>query len=523
METPSGKTRSIWMDTAPTPSLEPLTESLECDVCVVGAGIAGMSTAYALATAGKRVIVIDDGPIGGGETSRTTAHLANAMDDRFYSLEETHGADGARCAAESHGAAIARVEAIVQRENIDCDFRRVDGYLFLHEGGDVSELDKELEAAKRAGMKVEKLDRAPVNGFQSGVCLRFADQATFHPLRFINALADAVRRDGGRIFTGTRVTSAEGGKRVTVRTRDGHTVTANAAVVTTNSPAAHYMTPMKMLPYRTYVITMRIRGDGPTDALYWDTGDPYHYVRRFGSTAGAASGGAASAGDASAGAGDFLIVGGGDQATGFPEQDETVFAQLEEWARKRYEGVGDVVHRWSGQVLEPADSLAFIGEDPGNENVYICTGDSGQGMTHGVLASLLIRDLINGKSNPWQHLYSPTRITMGGAKEYVHELLRAGRSFMDYLLPPELENASQLRAGQGALIRRGIHMVAAYREEDGTLHERSASCTHQGCILRFNAMEKSWDCPCHGSRFDVQGKVLNGPAVIDLPEAAPAP
>jgi glycine/D-amino acid oxidase-like deaminating enzyme/nitrite reductase/ring-hydroxylating ferredoxin subunit len=505
METPSGKTRSIWMDTAPLPSLSPLTETVDCDVCVIGAGIAGMSTAYNMATAGKRVVVLDDGPIGGGETGRTTAHLANALDDRFQHLETTHGADGARCAAESHGAAIARIEEIVRSENIDCDFTRLPGYLFLHEGGDPTELDKELAAARRAGMSVEKLDRAPVNGFESGPCLRFDNQGRFHPLKYLSALETAIERDGGKIFTGTRVTSVEGGSRVTVRTRDGHTVRASAAVVTTNSPAAHYLTPMKMLAYRTYAVTLKIRGDGPTDALYWDTMDPYHYVRRF-----------------NGGADDYLIVGGGDQDTGTRDQDETVFARLEQWARDHFDGLENVVHRWSGQVLEPADSLAFIGADPGNENVYICTGDSGHGMTHGVLASLLIRDLINGKSNPWQHLYSPTRVTLGGTKEYVHELLKAGRSFLDYLLPAEVEDAAQIRPGQGALIRRGMHMVAAYREEDGTLHERSATCTHQGCITRWNAIEKSWDCPCHGSRFDIRGRVLNGPAVIDLPEAAPA-
>jgi nitrite reductase/ring-hydroxylating ferredoxin subunit len=273
-------------------------------------------------------------------------------------------------------------------------------------------------------------------------------------------------------------------------------------VIATNSPAAHYLTPMKMLPYRTYVVTLEISGAGPGDALYWDTGDPYHYVRRFGT-----------------GTRDYLIVGGGDQSTGSRDQDESVFARLEEWARSRFEGLGPAQHRWSGQVLEPADSLAFIGRDPGHDNVYICTGDSGQGMTHGVLASLLIRDLINGKSNPWEHLYSPTRVTLGGTREYVHELLKAGRSFMDYLLPAELEDAEHVRPGQGALIRRGIHMVAAYRDENGVLHERSASCTHQGCIIRWNAIETSWDCPCHGSRFDIEGKVLNGPAVSDLAPA----
>jgi glycine/D-amino acid oxidase-like deaminating enzyme/nitrite reductase/ring-hydroxylating ferredoxin subunit len=509
MQTASGTTRSIWMDTAPMPSRQPLTTSLECDVCIVGAGIAGITTAYSLTGMGKSVVVIDDGPIGGGETSRTTAHLANAMDDRFQRLEELHGLDGARCAAESHGAAITRIEEIVRRESIDCAFTRLDGYLFLAEGDVVETLDAEYAAAQRAGMAVERLEQAPVHGFRSGPCLRFPNQARFHPLRFLDGVASAVEREGGRIFTGTRVTGVDGGQRVTVRTRDGHKVTAGAAVIATNSPASHYLTTMKMVPYRTYVVALEITGDGPTDALYWDTSDPYHYVRRYG------AGGA--------GGGDFLIVGGGDQDTGSREQDETVFARLEAWARGRFEGVGAVRQRWSGQVLEPADSLAFIGADPGHENVYICTGDSGQGMTHGVLASLLIRDLVHGKSNPWQRLYSPMRMSLGGTREYMHELFKAGRSFLDYLLPAEVDEPAQIRAGQGALLRRGVHMVAAYRDHDGVLHERSATCTHQGCIVRFNAIETSWDCPCHGSRFDIDGRVLNGPAVADLMDAEAAP
>ena len=503
--TPSGTTRSIWMDTGAMPQFAPLAASTEADVCVVGAGIAGITTAYNLASMGKRVVVLDDGPVGGGETGRTTAHLANAMDDRFYHLESMHGVDGARCAASSHGAAINRIEEIVRGETIDCDFRRLDGYLFLGEGDDVAELDREYDAAQRAGMTVERLDRAPVRGFDSGPCLRFASQATFHPLRFLTGVTEAIIRLGGRVHTGTRVTSVDGGSQVTVHTRDGHEVRAGAAFIATNSPAAHYMTPMKMLPYRTYVVTLALDGSGPDDALYWDTLDPYHYVRRF------------------AGHGqDFLIVGGGDQSTGTRDQDESVFDRLEAWARQRFQGLGAVQQRWSGQVLEPADSLAFIGRDFGHDNVYICTGDSGQGMTHGVIASLLVRDLINGKSNPWEHHYSPTRVSLGGTREYLHEVMNAGRSFLDYLLPAELDSVDRVQPGQGALVRRGIHMVAAYRDADGTLHERSATCTHQGCIIRWNTIEKSWDCPCHGSRFDVDGKVLNGPAVSDLPPAESA-
>lgn len=492
-------TRSLWSATT-LPRFAPLMQDARADICVVGAGIAGLTTAYLAARAGRNVIVLDDGPVGGGESARTTAHLANAMDDRFVQLEKVHGEEGSRLAAESHGAAIDCIERIVADEGIECDFRRVDGYLFLGSGDDVRSLDQELEAARRAGHSAaELLPNALTSGFYSGPCIRFPRQAQFHPLRFLAGLTRCLMRDGARIHEGSHVLQVEDGAPVRVAIRDGPTVRAAHVLIATNSPVGHYLTTMKMLPYRTFAVALRIEAGALATALYWDTEDPYHYVRLQPYEGG-----------------EVLIVGGGDYQTGTRDEGEEVFQDLERWARERFSGLADVVARWSGQVLEPADHLAFIGRDTGAQNVYIATGDSGQGMTHGVIAGMLINDLIAGRSSAWEDLYSPARIKLAAAREYLTDAAKVSVRYLDYVKPAEVSSPDEIAPGQGAVLRRGIKPVAVYRDMDGTLHERSAICTHAGCMVHWNSTESSWDCPCHGSRFNPYGIVLNGPAGREL-------
>ena len=280
MDSSSGPSRSVWMD-APALDYPPLDHSIGAEVCIVGAGIAGLSTAYCLAREGKTVVVLDDGPVGDGMTLRTTAHLTNALDDRYVEIERLHGRDGARLAAQSHTAAIDRIETIAREEAIDCDFERVDGYLFAAPGTSPKLMSRELAAARRAGVAgVEELPRAPLVAFATGKCLRFPRQAQFHPAKYLAGLARAVERRGGRIFCATHVGDVDGGNVARVTTTSGHTVAASAAVIATNTPindvvAIH----TKQAPYSTYVIAMRIPSRTVTKALYWDTADPYHYVR----------------------------------------------------------------------------------------------------------------------------------------------------------------------------------------------------------------------------------------------------
>lgn len=511
----AGRSTSVWMATATRPEFPALAGNERADVCIVGAGMAGLSTAYQLTRAGKSVIVLDDGPIVSGETERTTAHLVNALDDRFFELERLHGEDGARRAAESHSAAIDAIERIVREERIDCDFARVDGYLFTAPGQPADLLERELAAVHRAGLiDVARVDRAPLGSFDTGPALHFPRQAQFHPLKYLAALAEAVVRGGGRIFAHTHATQIHGGKSARVETGNQFTVSCDAIVVATNSPVNDRVTMhTKQAAYRTYVIGAAVPRASVPQVLYWDTADPYHYVR----LQAAAPTGAASH--------DVLIVGGEDHKTGQAENPASRFARLEAWTRERFPMVGEIRFRWSGQVMEPIDGLAYIGRNPGDhDNVFIVTGDSGNGMTHGTIAGLLLTDLILGRDNPWAKLYDPARVTAAAVRDFARENANMTTQYLDWLTAGDVEKDRQIARGSGAIVRHGLKKIAVYRDLDGNFHECSAVCPHLGGIVHWNSVEKTWDCPVHGSRFDCHGKVMNGPANSNLqPVSAPAP
>ena len=515
---PSGNTASIWMGTFEVPDFAPLNRNLTTDVCVVGAGIAGLTTAYHLVKAGKRVVVLDDGPIGGGESGRTTAHLTWAMDDRIYRLEEVHGEKDARLIVESHMAAVNRIEQLVTLENIDCDFRRLDGYLFL--GGDDKEetLDKEHTAALKAGaVDVRKVERAPIAGFNTGPALLWPNQAQFHVLKYLDGLARAILAGGGEIYCGSHVSSIEGtkpGHPCRVETQDKKVITAQAVCVCTNASISDMVqTHAKQAPYRTFVIAAVIPRGTVTPALYWDTPDPYHYVRTQPLDEpidGVLKGDILY---------DALIVGGEDVKTGHKNDAEERWRALEQWMRQRWPEAREVIYRWSGQVLEPNDYAAFIGRNPdGAKDVYMASGDSGQGMTHGTIAGILLTDLVMGRENPWEKVYDPRRVSLSpdALKEFAKENVDVAVHYVKDFLSPDLGSETDIPRGEGKVIRHGLHKVAVYRADDGTIHQCSAVCTHLKCIVEWNGAEKSWDCPCHGSRFDPYGKVLNGPAISDL-------
>jgi glycine/D-amino acid oxidase-like deaminating enzyme/nitrite reductase/ring-hydroxylating ferredoxin subunit len=503
--TDNGRTTSVWMATAEVPQEPHLSSNATADVCIVGAGIAGLTTAYLLAREGHKVIVLDDGPIAGGETCRTTAHLVSALDDRFYNLERLHGAAGARLAGASHVAAIDAIERIVGDERIDCDFTRLDGYLFVPPGDDFRQLDRELAAAQRAGlMGVTLVERAPIESFDTGPALCFSRQGQFHVLNYLQGVAAAAKRAGARLHSGTRAIKIEGGKQARVETARG-VVSAGALVVATNSPVNDLVAiHTKQAAYRTFVVGARVpRGTMP-QILAWDTADPYHYLRlqRLDERD------------------DVLIVGGEDHKTGQANDGDERFARLEAWTRERFPTATRFEFRWSGQVMEPVDGLALIGRNPlDSDNVYIATGDSGNGMTHGTFAGMLLTDLIAGRDNPWARLYDPSRKTLGAIKEFVKENMNVAVQYGDLVTPGEVDDVSKISRGQGAILRRGLAKVAVFRDEQGQLHERSAVCTHLGCVVQWNALEKTWDCPCHGSRFHVDGHAVNGPAIEALGRA----
>jgi glycine/D-amino acid oxidase-like deaminating enzyme/nitrite reductase/ring-hydroxylating ferredoxin subunit len=479
-----------------------LRGSLRTDVCIVGAGMAGLSTAWRLAAAGYAVVVLDGREPGMGETSRTTAHLVTALDRGWSRLTAMHGEVLARLAADSHRAAIDEIEAVCQSEEIECHFERLDGFLFAAPGTPHSTLETELDAARRAGLAdVEMVLRAPIRGYDTGPCLRFPRQAVCHPLRLLAGLRNAIARREGRVFGRARVDAIEGTRPLQVRVAGGATVTADAVVVATNSPIAGAPTLHALqAPYRTYVIAARVPRGSITNALYWDTEEPFHYVRLERGT------------DQH----DLLIVGGEDHKTGQGGGTANeCYRRLLRWARVRFPTMGPLAFHWSGQVMESADGLGLIGR--GHEaDLFVVTGDSGNGMTNGMVAALLLTELIAGRQSPWQAVYDPHRLRARAVGRVARENLNVAVQLADWIRPAELDDVATVAPGSGAVLRRGLRRVAVYRRPSGEIRELSAICPHLGCIVRWNAAERTWDCPCHGSRFHPEGGVISGPTTHGL-------
>jgi glycine/D-amino acid oxidase-like deaminating enzyme len=505
----SGENISYWIDSVKPLEFQQLKNELSTDVLVIGGGLAGLSTAYCLLKAGRKVVLVEDGLIGSGETGRTTAHITAALDDRYYEIEKVFGEGGSRIAAESHTAAIDFIEATIKAENADCDFERLDGYLFPHPSDNNQNLRKEFEATQRAGLDTQWLDRLPFVTGTGGPCIRFAQQGQFHIMKYLQTLAAAITRMGGGIYTRTHA------QKINKRgaTCNGYNVKADHIVVATNSPVNDVVTMhTKQSPFRTYVIASKIPKGRLPHSLWWDTGDmnskwftaPYHYIRlqKYDNDY------------------DLLISGGEDHKTGQADDEgineEDRYENLESWTRTHFPEITDVMYRWSGQVIEPFDYMGFIGKNPGDDNIYIVTSDSGNGMTHTTIAGMLLTDIIRGKENKWAELYSPKRIPVKVPGTFLSEAANMAAQYGDLLKKADVSEADELSNDEGAILSKGFRKIALYRDAGGTLHSYSAICPHLGCVLQWNADEKTFDCPCHGSRFSKEGAVINGPALKNL-------
>jgi glycine/D-amino acid oxidase-like deaminating enzyme/nitrite reductase/ring-hydroxylating ferredoxin subunit len=507
----SGANVSYWLDSVEPIKYQPLKENITTDVVVIGGGIAGITTAYMAAQKDFKVVVIEDGYIGSGETGRTTAHIVNALDDRYYELEDYFGEEGIKKIAESHTAVIDTIEKIITDENLSCDFERLTGYLFLHPTDERNSLEEELRATNMAGINTILLNDPPGLSAYNGPALSFPAQATFHPLKFIKGLCDSIIKNGGKIYTETRAEDVDSPE---VTVKGGFKIKAKHIVVATNTPFLNrFVIHTKQAPYRTYVIAGKVKKGTLPHALWWDTGDhnsewhtnPYHYVRiqnyndQF----------------------DLLISGGEDHKTGQALEEkiseEERFKKLETWTRKHFPAMEEVLYTWSGQVMEPVDGLGFIGKNPLDaDNVYISTGDSGNGMTHGVLAGIIISDMIAGINNKWIEIYDPSRKTIKAADVFIEEQANVAKQYVDYVTSGDIKTPNDLKPGSGAIIRDGLTKAAVFRDEAGTLYSFSAVCPHLKCIVKWNSGEKTFDCPCHGSRFNCYGELLNGPANSNL-------
>jgi hypothetical protein len=496
------RSRSIWME-VPAPQLEPLRSDTHADVVVVGAGIAGLSTAYELAREGLSVCVIDGGRFGRGQSSRTTAHLAFEIDDFYQCLIKARGRGQARQFYESQAAAVDRVEAICAEAGIDCDFARVDGFFIPAVPEHENLLRRELAAAREVGFAdVEWMEPGSLPWLKE-VAVRFPRQARFHPLKYLYGLVRALQGMGAKLFDMTPVAdvvSRDG--LIRAQAQNGAVVTAKKAVVATNTPI-HLRVPVhtKQAPYRTYVIAAPVPKGSAPDALIWDTLDVgYHYVRlQPGETE------------------DMLIVGGEDHRTGEADDGTDRIARLEAWARERNPQMGPVRYAWSGQVYEPYDYAPYIGHTLTCPDIFLVSGDSGQGMTTGVAAGLILRDRVQGRENAWCEVYDPDRNTGRRLGEFFKEQAPVLKDLAEHVRRPVMNSVEQIEPGRGGVVAVKGHKLAVYRDMDGGLHVRSAVCTHAGCVVHWNGFENCWDCPCHGSQFSVDGEVLAGPARDALP------
>jgi glycine/D-amino acid oxidase-like deaminating enzyme/nitrite reductase/ring-hydroxylating ferredoxin subunit len=478
------------------------------DVVVVGGGITGLSAAYFLKKAGKTVAVVERDRLGAGDTSSTTAHLTAVTDLRLSELAKTFGDEATRLVWDGGSAAIDEIEAISKSNEIECGFQRVPG--FLHASlranrdeaarDETEEFKSEAELGERLGIPVEFVPAVPLVQKPG---LRFADQAKFHPLTYLAGLARVVDGDGSRVFEHAEVSQVKADP-LAVECGDIR-LSCNYVVIATHVPlmgktgivSATFLQ-TKLYSYSSYAIGAKIpRGSLPEMSL-WDTSDPYYYLRvdRRGN-------------------GDYVIFGGEDHKTGQVENTETCFDRLETQLHKLIPAA-KVDRRWSGQVIETNDGLPFIGESA--EQQFIATGFAGNGMTFGTLAGMMACDAALKRDNPWRELFAVNRTkVVGGTWEYLKENVDFPyRLVKDRVQGCDAETTRSVKRGEGKILDLDGQRVAAARDDDGKLHLVSAICTHLGCVVRWNQSERTWDCPCHGSRFDPSGKVIAGPAETAL-------
>ncbi|MFD5005399.1 FAD-dependent oxidoreductase [Streptomyces mutabilis] len=493
---------SYWLQTAPGGAPRPaLAEDLDVDVAVIGAGVAGISTAWELARAGRSVAVLEAGRVAAGVTGHTSAKLTALHSLVYDKLRRTRGPGGARLYARSQSEAIEHAAGIVEELGIDCDWETRDAYTYVCDAGRVDEVRAEAAAAKEAGLpatfETETGLPFPVAG-----AVKVTGQVQFHPRKYLLALAEDLEAHGGRIFEGTTVHGLDEGGPCRVTTESGATVTARDVVVATHYPIFdRALLFARLSPRRELVVAGSIDADRDVDGMYITPDDNTRSVR----TAPLNE------------AGRRLLIVTGEHFTPGTGDTRERFDRLSAWAGEHFPGV-DLTYAWATQDIDPTDTVPMVGPlHPGAKHTYVATGFGGWGLSGGMMAGRLLTAQITGEECPWSGLYDPRRLrtAVREAPSFLKTQAEVARHFVgDRLRPAPPVDA--LPPGEGALVRVGGDRLAVYRDEAGALHAVSSRCTHLGCLVSFNTAERAWECPCHGSRFDTDGKVIQGPATKPL-------
>ncbi|PKV82885.1 FAD-dependent oxidoreductase [Streptomyces sp. TLI_146] len=493
---------SYWIETAPGTAYPPLDTDTEADAVVLGAGIAGLSTAWELARADRSVVVLEAGRIARGVSGHTTAKLTALHTFAYDRLLRTRGTEAAHLYARSQTDAVEHAAHIVNELGIDCDWERVPAYTYLRDASRTGELRAEAEAARSAGLPAEFV---PETGLPYAVAgaVRLADQAQFHPRKYLLALADDLRAHGGRIYEHTTAVGLDEGEPCRVTTETGATVTAHDVVVATHYPIFdRAMLFTRLATHRELAVAAPIPADRDPQGMYitpeLNTRSvrtaPYEDGRR-------------------------LLIVTGESFNPGAEDTPARFDLLTDWAQQHFPGI-TITHRWAAQDTDPTDQVPLVGHLHARaSHAYVATGFGGWGMSGGIMAGRLLTALITDDRLPWSDLYDPTRIlsTVRQAPAFLHHQANVARHFVgDRLRPPQAKDVADIEPGSGAVVRIDGERCAVYRDERGEAHALSARCTHLGCLVAFNSAEHTWECPCHGSRFDTDGKVVQGPATRPL-------
>lgn len=493
-------TQAIWSATAEAKNYPPLSNDIEVDVAIVGGGITGISMAYNLTKAGKKVAVLEAKQVGMGTTGSSTGNLY-APTGSLHKMASKFDEETMKSVAGSRAAALDFIEQRIKEFSIECEFKRVPWNFFTtkEDTSQNPEIEKELEAAKKAGLTAT--NSPPVGfPFQHSTIAHVADQAQFDPLRYVQQFAAAISGENCLIYEQTKVLDVEDKKPCIVYTTHGK-VKAKKVVKATHSPIGRYAVHTAMEVHREYALAVRLKGALPPNGIYWHMkGKELYSVRPYSNEQG-----------------NFLLVLDASQLLGHQEHTEKSFKKVEEYLRAHFD-VDRIEFSWAAQNYKPADYIPYIGTSPMEDNIFIATGFAADGLIYGTLASLIISDAILGKENSWAKIYDPKRFTpAASAKRFLKENVHVAEHMVkDYLVKGYEKELATVKAGEGKILELNGKKVAAFRDEQEQLHVVSAVCTHLGCIVHWNNGEKSWDCPCHGSRFSVEGEVLEGPAIQDL-------
>jgi glycine/D-amino acid oxidase-like deaminating enzyme/nitrite reductase/ring-hydroxylating ferredoxin subunit len=490
---------SYWIASTPTPRFPQLEEPLEVDVAVLGAGIAGITAATLLKEAGKTVALLESKEVLRGVTGYTTAKLTSGHTLAYSAITSIFGPAEARLYAQANEAAVQYVRRIAEERGIDCDLEKAVNYVYTESPEEVDEIRNEVEAAKAAGLDVSFVTQTPLP-FPVAGALRQENQAQFHARKYLLPLVEAIPGDGSHVFQETRALSVADGEPCNVETDRGEVRARHVIVATHLSILDRGLFFAKTSPKRSYVLGIPAEAASVPDGMFISTETPIHSVRSTPLDGRR-----------------LLLVGGEGHKTGQDEDTRRRYAALEEWARLRFD-VGEVEYRWSTHDNYSADHVPFVGKLTRRaDHVYVATGFSGWGMTNGTVAGMLLSDAILGRANAWAALYDSTRLPrVRGLGRLAKENANVGMRWIGDRLPGRKGSVEDIPAGEGRIVDLNGERAAVYKDEQGTLNALSAACTHLGCIVSWNTAEKSWDCPCHGSRFDTDGRVIQGPAVKDL-------